>query len=84
MIVTSTLAARSNRIEGNGFQLPSRAFSYDHGKIKKLELQVSRKIQLLRMFNDLMDFDNEPPQIQYDKKTGDIKIIEGRQAVTTG
>jgi hypothetical protein len=29
------------------------------------------------MFSDLRDFDYEPPTMQYDKKTGDIKIIEG-------
>ena len=55
----------------------ARCFSYDHGEIKKLELQVRRKMQILRMFSDLKDFDYEAPQMQYDKKTGDIKIIEG-------
>ena len=34
-------------------------------------------MQILRMFSDLKDFDYEAPQMQYDKKTGDIKIIEG-------
>lgn len=84
MIVTSSLAARSiaQRAAASTFfcQHQSRSFSYDHGEIKKLELQVRRKMQILRMFSDLKDFDYEPPQMQYDKKTGDIKIIEAKQA----
>ncbi len=43
-------------------------------------MQVRRKMQILRMFSDLKDFDYEPPQMSYDKKTGDIKIVEGKQA----
>ena len=53
-----------------------------------MELQVRRKMQILRMFSDLKDFDYEAPQMQYDKKTGDIKIIEaskgGQQAGKPG
>jgi hypothetical protein len=41
-------------------------------------------MQILRMFSDLKDFDYEAPQMQYDKKSGDIKIIEGKQATNTG
>lgn len=80
MIVTSSLAAKSiaqRAAASTLFSLPSRSFSYDHGEIKKMELQVRRKMQILRMFSDLRDFDYEPPTMQYDKKTGDIKIIEG-------
>jgi hypothetical protein len=36
------------------------------------------------MFSDLRDFDYEPPQMQYDKKTGDIKIIEGNKGAQQG
>jgi hypothetical protein len=40
----------------------SRAsFSYDHGEIKKLEIAVKRKLQVLRMYSDLKDFDYEAP-----------------------
>jgi len=59
-------------------------FSYDHGEIKKLELKVRRKMQILRMFSDLKDFDYEPPQMSYDKKTGDINIVEGGKQLQGG
>ena len=82
MIVTSSLAAKSIAQRAAASALInnlSRSFSYDHGEIKKLELKVRRKLQILRMFSDLKDFDYEPPQMQYDKKTGEVKIIEKKQ-----
>jgi hypothetical protein len=82
MIVTSSLAAKSIAQRAAASALinnSSRSFSYDHGEIKKLELKVRRKLQILRMFSDLKDFDYEPPQMQYDKKTGEVKIIEKKQ-----
>ena len=66
------------------FCVTSRSFSYDHGEIKKMELKFRRKMQILRMFSDLKDFDYEPPTMQYDKKTGDIKITEGKSAAQSG
>lgn len=53
-------------------------FSYDHGEIKRMELKLKKKLQVLRMFSDLKDFDYEPPNMTYDKKTGDIKIVESK------
>jgi hypothetical protein len=43
-----------------------------------MELKLKKKLQVLRMFSDLKDFDYEPPNMQYDKKTGDIKIVESK------
>ena len=53
-------------------------FSYDHGELKKLELKVKRKLQVLRMFSELKEFDYEAPSMSYDKKTGEINIEEGK------
>lgn len=58
--------------------VPMAKFSYDHGEIKKLELKVKRKLQVLRMFSELKDFDYEPPTMSYDKKTGEIIIEENK------
>lgn len=61
--------------------LPSlRSFSYDRSEIKKMELNVKRKLQVLRMYTELKDFDYEPPTMSYDRKTGDIKITENKTA----
>lgn len=54
----------------------SRAFSYDHNEIKRMELEVKKKLQVLRMFSEMKDFDYEPPTMTYDKKTGEVKIQE--------
>ena len=64
----------SRHLAGSDHSLPLARFSYDHSELKKLELKVKRKLQVLRMFSDLKDFDYEPPKMSYDKKTGEIKI----------
>jgi hypothetical protein len=64
--------------------LPRAGFSYDHGEIKKLELAVKRKMQVLRMFSDLKDFDYEAPTMSYDKKTGEIKVEQGKGELQAG
>ncbi len=56
--------------------VPKATFAYDHAEIKKLELAVKRKLQVLRMYSELKDFDYEAPNMTYDKKTGDVKIVE--------
>jgi hypothetical protein len=58
-----------------------RGFSYDHGEIKRLELAVKRKMQVLKMFTDMKEFDYEAPEMSYDKKTGEINIQEKKVAV---
>ena len=60
--------------------LPQATFAYDHGEIKKLELNVKRKMQVLKMFSELKDFDYEAPEMSYDKKTGEIKIDDKKSA----
>ena len=59
---------------------PRAQFSYDHGEIKKLELQVKRKLQVLRMYSDLKDFDYEAPSMSYDKKSGEVIVDKGKTA----
>lgn len=60
--------------------LPRAGFSYDHGEIKKLEMTVKRKLQVLRMYSDLKDFDYEAPTMSYDKKSGEIIVEQGKGA----
>jgi len=61
-------------------QTPLCHFSYGHGEIRKLEMQVRRKLHVLRMFGELKEFDYEPPNMAYDKKTGEVKILEKKGA----
>lgn len=51
-------------------------FSYDHRELYKLEMQVKKKLNLLRIFTDLKEFNYEAPQMYYDKQSGEIKIEE--------
>lgn len=56
--------------------LPSRNFSFSNAEIKQMEIKVKKKLQILRMFTELKDFNYEAPNMTYDKKTGDINITE--------
>lgn len=49
-------------------------FSYDHRELYKLEMQVKKKLNMLRIFTDLKEFNYEAPQMYYDKQSGEIKI----------
>lgn len=53
-----------------------RLFSVDHGELKALEQKVKRKLHVMKMFTEYKDFDYEPPQMFYDKQSGEIKIKE--------
>ena len=57
-------------------QVSNSEFSYDHRDIKRLELAVKRKMQVLKIFTELKEFDYEAPNMSYDKKTGEINIEE--------
>ena len=56
------------------------SFSYDHGEVKRLELNLRRKMQVLRMYTELKEFNYEAPNMSYDKKTGEVKINEKKGA----
>lgn len=71
MIVGSKSAAFRNLRLITAAQKP---FSYDYKEIKRLEIEVKKKLQVLRMFTDLKEFDYEQPNMTYDKKTGEVKI----------
>ena len=53
-----------------------KGFSYDHNEIKKMEAAMKKKLQVLRMFTDMKEFDYEQPNMTYDKKTGEVKVQE--------
>ena len=53
-----------------------RAFSIDVKEIKALENQVKRRINVIRAHTELREFTYQPPQMYYDKKTGEIKVKE--------
>ena len=60
----------------NSFIFQVRCFSYDYRDIKWLDLEFQRKLNLLKMYIVEKDFNYEQPEMIYDKKTGDVKIIE--------
>lgn len=37
---------------------------------------LERKLKVIRMYTDLKEFNYEPPQMSYDKATGEIRIQE--------
>jgi hypothetical protein len=53
-----------------------RGFGYNYREIKALELKFIRKINQLKMYTEDRNFNYEQPSMTYDKKTGDVKIIE--------
>lgn len=71
MIATKALLRRTNL---NSVSV--RAFSYDLKEIKHLEAKVKRKVNVIRQQTELREFSYQPPQMYYDKKTGEIKVKE--------
>ena len=53
-----------------------RLFSYDSREIKRLELEFNRKFNAIKMHTEQKEFNYEQPQMIYDKKTGDVRIID--------
>ena len=58
---------------------PVAQFSYDFSEVKRLELKVKRKLQVLRTFTELKKYDYEAPNMSYDKKSGEIRIDTSKQ-----
>jgi hypothetical protein len=59
----------------------ARSFGYDIREIAKMNSRLQRKINVLRMFTDHKMFNYERPDMTYDKKTGDVTIIDPRDKV---
>jgi hypothetical protein len=54
----------------------NRNFTYTDKEINDLEKEVRRKLNIMRMFTDFKDFNYEPPQMYYDRESGEIKMRE--------
>ena len=48
----------------------------DYRELRALDLELQRKLNLLRMHTEDKEFNYQQPEMIYDKKTGDVKIIE--------
>lgn len=53
--------------------------SYNVNEIRKLQNKLQRKINILKMFTEYQDFNYEPPQMTYDKATGNVTIIDPKE-----
>lgn len=48
----------------------------DYRELRALDLEFQRKLNMLRMHTEQREFNYQQPEMIYDKKTGDVKIIE--------
>ena len=55
------------------------AMSVDNTELIKLEQAFNRKINLMKLYTTETEFTYEQPEMHYDKKTGDVKIIEKKK-----
>jgi hypothetical protein len=46
-----------------------------------MNAKLQRKINVLRMFTDYKTFNYEQPEMTYDKKTGNVTIIDPKDKV---
>ncbi len=60
-------------------QFSSRTMTYDHREVLILRAKVKRKLSVMRQAEDLKEFNYQPPQMYYDRKTGEIKIKEKQE-----
>ena len=51
-----------------------RNFAYDAMEIKRMNAELQRKINVLKMFTKEREWNYEQPQMTYDKETGDVTI----------
>ena len=56
--------------------VPKRYFSYDMREIGKLNAQLQRKINILKLFTEEREWNYEKPEMSYDKATGEVTIHE--------
>lgn len=53
-----------------------RSMSYDMRELTKMNAEFQRKINVLKMFTEQKQFNYEAPEMTYDKKTGNVTIID--------
>lgn len=58
-----------------------RSFGYDMTEITKMNSRLQRKINVLKMFTDHQKFNYEKPDMTYDKKTGNVTIVDPRDKI---
>ena len=58
----------------------TRSFAYDDTEINRMNAQLQRKINILKMFTKEAEFNYEQPQMNYDKETGDVQIFKASEA----
>jgi hypothetical protein len=59
----------------------TRQFGYDIKEIEAMNAALQRKLNVLRMFTEYKDFNYEQPQMDYDKATGNVTILDPRDRV---
>ena len=59
----------------NLLQPTQRCFGVTWSELHQMDQRVRRKLSKLRMYTEHEDFTYEPPQMTYDKSTGDVTII---------
>ena len=52
-----------------------RSFAVTYNELYKLDAELKRKLTALRLLTEHKDFTYEPPQMIYDKSTGDVTIL---------
>lgn len=53
-----------------------RSFAVTQTELYELEKMVKRKMNVMRMFTELKEFNYQQPNMYYDKATGEIKVKE--------
>ena len=53
-----------------------RSFSYSEREIMSLERKFTKRMNTLKMYNEKKEFNYEPPQMRYDKESGEVIAIK--------
>jgi hypothetical protein len=57
-------------------KLVRRTFSYTEREVMDLERKFTKRMNTLKMYNENKDFNYEPPQMMYDKESGEVVTIK--------
>lgn len=71
--VNKSLLQRWTQVSTAAF--PQRAFAITYNDLAREDGKLRKKLNVLKMFTKDKDFNYEPPEMIYDRKTGDVQIL---------
>ena len=73
--IRSLIGSKGSAARAATAPVAKRGFTVTYNELYKLDAELKRKLSALRLLTEHKDFTYEPPQMIYDKATGDVTIL---------